>query len=326
MNTNIIVIGLGSMGKRRIRLIKDMHPEFQIAGVDLNPDRRKESEEKYNIKTYNSIDEIENPKSVDCAFICTSPLSHAAIIKECLQKNMNVFTELNLVSDGYNENMKLAEQKNKILFLSSTHLYSDDIRFIINHVKAGNKWNYIYHVGQYLPDWHPWESYKDFFIGNKRTNACREIMAIELPWLVNAYGKIKSYKVAKSKNTTLDINYNDNYIIELEHENQNKGVFVVDVVSPVAVRKFETYRENEYITWNGTPESLKIFNSSSHNLEKAVNIKSVERINGYADFVIENDYRNEIKEFFDVVYNNKKAAYGFKEDMQILNLIDKLER
>ena len=36
----VLVIGLGSMGKRRIRLIKDMYPEFEIYGVDGREDRR----------------------------------------------------------------------------------------------------------------------------------------------------------------------------------------------------------------------------------------------------------------------------------------------
>ncbi len=40
---NILVIGLGSMGKRRIRLLMDMYPEFIIYGVDGRRDRREEA-------------------------------------------------------------------------------------------------------------------------------------------------------------------------------------------------------------------------------------------------------------------------------------------
>ena len=36
----ILVIGLGSMGKRRIRLIRDMYSTFEIFGVDGREDRR----------------------------------------------------------------------------------------------------------------------------------------------------------------------------------------------------------------------------------------------------------------------------------------------
>ena len=45
---NILVIGLGSMGKRRIRLIKELYPEFVIYGVDGRQDRCNEVKELFN--------------------------------------------------------------------------------------------------------------------------------------------------------------------------------------------------------------------------------------------------------------------------------------
>ena len=39
---NILMIGLGSMGKRRIRLIQELFPEASVYGVDGREDRRDE--------------------------------------------------------------------------------------------------------------------------------------------------------------------------------------------------------------------------------------------------------------------------------------------
>ena len=108
---NILVIGLGSMGKRRIRLIKELYPEFVIYGVDGRQDRCNEVKELFNIECAKSIEDATNSFSIDSAFVCTSPLSHSSIINECLKNKWNVFTELNLVSDGYNENIELAKRK-----------------------------------------------------------------------------------------------------------------------------------------------------------------------------------------------------------------------
>ena len=176
---NIVVIGLGSMGKRRIRLIKELYPEYSIVGIDGRKDRRDNAAEQFYINTFMSIEELNT--TIDCAFICTSPLSHASIIKECLQRKWHVFTELNLIDAGYTENMQLAKENGCTLFLSSTFFYREEIKYIRSKITPEKKWNYIYHIGQYLPDWHPWENYNEFFIGDKRTNGCREIMAIELP-------------------------------------------------------------------------------------------------------------------------------------------------
>ena len=40
----IMVVGLGSMGKRRIRLIREMYPEYLILGADGRTDRRIEAD------------------------------------------------------------------------------------------------------------------------------------------------------------------------------------------------------------------------------------------------------------------------------------------
>jgi len=315
----IVVIGLGSMGKRRVRLIKDMYPDYNIIGIDGRIDRRTEASKLFDIRCTDSIDSVD---MADCAFICTSPLSHNRLIHDCLLRGWNIFTELNLVADGYTENMSLAKDKNKTLFLSSTFFYREEIRYIRGKVTLDKKWNYSYHIGQYLPDWHPWESYKDFFLGDQRTNGCREIMAIELPWLIDTFGEIDNVHVLSDKLTGLNIDYKDNYIIQIQHKNGNKGSLIVDVVSPVAVRKLEVYSEGEYISWNGTPDSVAEFDPDTKQLVPVTLMEQIEHMEGYSAFVVENAYKNEIREFFNVVDDRTPAQYGFEQDLKVLKLID----
>ena len=319
---NIVVIGLGSMGKRRIRLIMEMYPEYVICGVDGREDRRKETTELFDILCFPSVSDVDI--KLDCAFICTSPLSHAVIISECLKHGWHVFTELNLVPDEYDENINLAKENNCTLFLSSTFFYREETRYISSKITEDKKWNYIYHIGQYLPNWHPWENYKDFFIGDIRTNGCREIMAIELPWLIGAFGEIESTESISDKMTELNIGFDDNYMIQIKHKNGNKGTLIIDVVSPVAVRKLEAYAENAYISWSGTPDSISEFNHQSKKLEIVSLSETAEHKAGYSTFIVENAYKNEIKEFFDVALNGKKPLYGFEQDKKILDIIDSM--
>lgn len=319
---NIAVIGLGSMGKRRIRHIKDMYPDYTVVGVDGREDRRAELEKITQIKSFSDISKID--LKVDCAFICTPPLTHASIITECLNRRWNVFTELNLIGADYKTNMALARKNGCALFISSTFFYREEIKYIDSVVKDGQKWNYIYHIGQYLPDWHPWESYKDFFIGDKRTNGCREILAIELPWLLHTFGAVKEIKAVSDKMTRLCIDFDDNYMIHLIHENGNKGTLIADVVSPVAVRKLEAYSEGKYLSWNGTPDSVCVFDSMDKGLKAVVLTEQAQYLEGYSSFVVENAYKNEIRVFFDVVLRGKKPRYSFEQDLEVLKLIDSI--
>ena len=322
----IIVIGLGSMGKRRIRLLSE-HKDMILFGIDSSQERCQEVKEKFGIKCYNSISEVVSTEHPEAAVISTSPLSHATIIKECLQNGLHVFTEINLVSDGYEENMKLAKEKGLTLFLSSTFLYQAETLKIIEKVKEAKvgKLNYMYHVGQYLPDWHPWESYNNYFIGNPRTNGCREILTIDLPWIVTAFGNIKSVQVLKSKNTKLNIEYNDNYLIMLEHESGAKGVFAADVVARKTVRHFEVYGEDLHLTWEGTPETLLGYDIQKKEDVQLLADLTTEHIEGYSNLIDENPYRDELQAFLDAVIEGKQPMWGFDKDLSLLKVIDEIE-
>lgn len=318
------VIGLGSMGKRRIRLIKQIDDTIEIIGVDMSEARRKETEEKFNIQTVESIEAL--PEGVTAAFVSTSPLSHAAIINKCLKQNLSVFTELNLVSDGYEENTALARDRGLVLFLSSTWLYREEVRFIQKAVNGAKyKYNYTYHIGQYLPDWHPWESYKSFFIGDKRTNGCREIMALELPWLTKLFGRAKHFTVIADKMTSLDVDYPDNYLIQIEHDSGSKGTLAIDVVSRKAVRNLEVYSENLYISWDGSPKGLYQYDCESKENKNISLYDKVDKQAEYSATIIENAYTNEILAFFKQIKDGTEPIYGFADDKVVLDLIDRIE-
>ena len=109
----IIVIGLGSMGRRRIRLLQQYDASLEIIGVDTSNIRAEEAEQELGIVCTASIEKALEQEGIDCAFVCTSPLSHYKIAKTLLEYNLNVFTEINLVADGYQELINLSIQQDR---------------------------------------------------------------------------------------------------------------------------------------------------------------------------------------------------------------------
>lgn len=324
----IIVIGLGSMGKRRIRLLKDNFPkEYIIIGVDTREDRRIEVSKLFNIKTYSDLDKAIQAEKPDSVLVCTSPITHSKLILKALENDLSVFTEINLLSDGYEEIINLANEKGLNLFLSSTFMYRKEIQYIQDRVSnSKDKFHYRYHVGQYLPDWHPWEGFNDFFVGNKRTNGCRELLAIEMPWIINTFGRINSFNVIKDKISSLKLDYPDSYIITLEHENGHKGVLSIDIVSRNAIRSLEIYSENNHIFWEGTPESLKEYDIEKKQLVNIDTYSKYIQDQRYAENIIEDAYLEEVQTFVDMVEGKEHLVrYTFEDDIYTLDIIDKIE-
>ncbi|WP_337573969.1 Gfo/Idh/MocA family oxidoreductase [Fournierella sp.] len=321
----LLIVGLGSMGKRRARLAKGMDASIQISGVDTTESRRVEAE-GLGIPAYASIGEAVAAEKFDAALVCTAPITHAGIISELLDAGLPVFTELNLVSDGYEENMKKAKEKGLPLFLSSTMLYRGETQYIKHQVEAFDKpVNYIYHIGQYLPDWHPWENYKNFFVGDKRTGGVREIFGIDLPWLLDTFGPVKSLHVEKDKISQLEVDYPDSYFVTLRHENGVKGMLAVDVVSPKAVRNFECFGEGLHLFWEGNPKSLYTFDHDKGEKLPVNTYESFEHDSRYSDNIVENAYVDELANFFAVLKGAEQPRYSFEKDLETIRLIEAIE-
>lgn len=317
-----LIVGMGSMGKRRARLLGQLG--IDVIGVDSNETRLQDLGGLVKT-TYKTIDEALSEKP-EVAFVCTSPLSHYAIEKELLLKKIHVFTELNLVNQNYEELVEIAKEQGVVAFPSATWLYRREMQFMTEEIKKKNgRAVYTYHIGQYLPSWHPWESYKDYFIGSKKTNGCREIMAIELPWLVRAFSPIKEISSVARRLTELDIDYPDTYMVQIVHENGSVGSLTVDITSPVPVRTFEAVGEDMQIFWNGRPETLYAYDKISGEKKFISVYDDVAHQDGYASFVIENAYLDEIKKFISVVKGESDSIYNLRDDAEIIEWIDKIE-
>jgi len=103
-----LVIGLGSMGKRRIRCLKALG-ENDIIGFDIRKDRCEEVERKYGIKTFSDFQqaEKENPD----VFIISVPSNfHHFYAMKAYEHKKHFFTESNFLSEGIDDLIKIEEE------------------------------------------------------------------------------------------------------------------------------------------------------------------------------------------------------------------------
>ena len=92
----VLQVGLGFMGKRRIRNLQELGVK-DIIGFDPKEERRKEAQKLYHIQTVADISEgLE--KNPNCMIISTPPDLHYKYSKIAIKKNIHFFTEVNLSS------------------------------------------------------------------------------------------------------------------------------------------------------------------------------------------------------------------------------------
>ncbi len=316
------------MGRRRLRLLSRSFPDLFLAAVDSRADRREVVARDFGCPVFEGFEEALEKFAPQALIVSTPPEAHAPFVTEALRRGIHTFTELDLVEDGYDEILPFEESGSPVVFLSSTMLFRGENRWIAdNHGRAGERKFYNYHVGQYLPDWHPWERYDQFFVGSTRTNAVRELLCIELPWLIKSFGGVTEHSCLWSHTSSLTLPYPDTCHLLLRHSDGTTGALTVDCVSRRAVRELRIDGEDGMIVWKGGAESLHFLAPSGEEIVPRQGERELERMEGYAEFISETPYLEELRSFFSMIAGERtERLYSYAEHLRILRLADEIEK
>ncbi len=319
----ILVVGLGSMGRRRIRNLLKLGLK-NITGFDPRDDRRKESEKLYKIPTVSTINEglEKNPK---CMIISTPPDLHYKYALIAIKHDVHFFTEVNLSSVDVKKIISQLKKKSLVGLPSSTLLYHPLIKKLksITKKQIGKTLTVYHHFGHYLPNWHPWEDYRDFYVSKKKTGAAREIIPFELVWLTYLFSSVKSVYGSIHKVSNLKSDIDDLYQVIIEFSNGIQCMLVIDVISDPAFSETKIIGEKGVILCDHNEGSIKIGKSSKW---KKMLIQSGKVEKGYkGNTPSESLYVDEMKNFLSSVKNNKKPNYTFEDELRILEVLDAIE-
>lgn len=321
---NALIVGLGSMGKRRIRCLKALGCE-SIVGCDLREDRRREVEGKYQVETVSNIESTRLDKT-DAIIISTPPDMHNQHIRLAIEKSKPAFVEASVILEGLKELDSLAKKESVLIAPSCTlrfHPAIKDIKNIVMNGEYGKVTSFSYHCGQYLPDWHPWENVRDFYVGKKETGGCREIVPFELTWITDVVGFPK--KVAGFHGKTMDIgaNIDDTYVVSMDFGNFY-GNMTVDVVSRYATRSLILNMELGQILWRWDENVVRVYN--------AVNQRWIhyyypqgQTVAGYNQNITDDMYIDETRSFLEAVKGKGRFPNSLDDDIKVLTLLERIE-
>tara|TARA_Y100000310_G_scaffold337470_1_gene424611 strand:+ start:1856 stop:2854 length:999 start_codon:yes stop_codon:yes gene_type:complete len=323
MTLRFLVVGLGSMGKRRIRNLIACG-EKNIIGFDPLPQRRKEAEKKYGIKIVDDFKKILI-KDFDTVIISSLPDTHGEYIRFALAYKKHFFVEHPTSDDGYRE---IFENKdlNIIKAPSCTFRFYAPIKIIkknLDEGKIGKILAFQYHMGQYLPDWHPWEDYRKVYFSKKETGACREMLPFELIWLNWILGSsVKEIKGIITKVSDLDMEADDIILANLKYGNGILGNVIIDVISRKPYRTLRVLGTNGVLEWERFDFAIKIYDPKS----KSTEIISVPRGNPEKGYLNEEEmYNDEIRAFLDAIYGREEYPFSFEENFLNLKTLFALE-
>jgi len=322
---NFLIIGLGSMGKRRIRCLKALGYEGYITGYDIRSDRRKEVSELYKIPTIDNLND-KCLETVDCLIISVPPDKHAEYIQRAIKAGIPAFVEASVNIEGLEELNSAAKEAGVFIAPSCTMLFHPaikDIKSIIRAGEFGKVTNFSYHSGQYLPDWHPWEKVTDYYVSRKETGGGREIVPFELTWIVDLIGFPD--KVTGFFGQTMDVgaDIDDTYVISLDF-GSCLGSLTVDVVSRYAARSLILNLEKGQILWNWNEQQIRVYDALNQRWITYEN-PAGSSVAGYNKNIVDEMYIDELRSFINHVTNNATYPNTLEKDIEVLRILNRAE-
>ena len=320
----ILVVGLGSMGKRRIRNLLKLQYD-NIIGYDMSESRRSEVQKNYLITVASSITDCLKQKP-NVMIISTPPDKHLKYAKIAIKNNIHFFTEVNLLS---NHVEKIIQYSQGSLITASPsytmhfHPIVKELKKLLQKKIVGKPLIVQHHSGQYLPNWHPWENYRNFFVSKRNTGGAKELMQVELLWLTHIFGDIGSVSGNVKKISKLDVDIDDVYQTLVKFRNGILCTMTVDVLSIPSFRETKIVCDRGTIVCNFNEGLIKIYKGNKAN-KKILKMGQVAK--GYVKGTPpETLYEEELQNFFKAIKQQKNYSYTFRDELKLLRVLDSIK-
>lgn len=320
------------MGKRRIRNLvhHGVRPE-NIFGFDPRADRRLEAEQKHGITTFPSFKKAADVVKPDVYVISSPPDTHYPYFLHAARNKKHLFVEHPTTDKGYRELIGMSDGS-FVTAPSSTmrfHPAIKQIKKIIAENKIGKILSFQYHLGMYLPDWHPWEDFRDVYFSKKKTGACREMFDFELIWLTDVLnlGKVGRVKGFTEKLSDLDMSADDHYSAILKFVNKDKsktiGSIVIDLLARKPLRTLRVIGAKGVLDWEWQDNVIKVFDVE----KKKHTVVELKKGRSEKQYVTTEDmYEEEIGHFLNAIKNKTPHPFSFTENWEYLKVLFALEK
>ena len=323
-----LVIGLGSMGKRRIRNLLALGYE-SIAGFDPRDDRRAEAESRYGATVFDNFETAVASFSPDVLIISTDPRLHMDYAEAGVKKSKHCFIEASVVEgERIAKLAKGLQSPSPVVAPSCTMRFFTGpaaVREVIGRGYIGDPLNINYLTGQYLPDWHPWENIQDFYVSNRETGGAREIVPFELTWINEIFGDPEPISCFKDKLSDINADIDDIYHCLLRYPGGLVANISIEVLSrPKATRELHILGSAGRLVYSSEDNCVRYLTLGDADWTRIpLDTGTIEK-----DYINQEEpYISELDSFIKAVHQSDRFLFPntLEDDARTLALLNQLE-
>ena len=132
---------------------------------------------------------------------------------------------------------------------------------LIDNASIGPVLTGIVEVGEWLPDWHTYEPYKDYYPSSKEKGGGLDAVC-DISWLCNIFGSVARMACFAGKKSTLDIDTDDLMQILIDFNNGPQVFLHSDMIQRPNVHKAKFICEGGCIEWDYSKSNVQLYRAS----------------------------------------------------------------
>ncbi len=163
----VLVSGCGSIGQRHARNLHSVGIT-ELAVCDPDTDRTGPIAEELAIDSYDCFSKALTDFKPEAVFVCTPPVHHVSQSKRAIESGTHLFIEKPLSHSlaGLDELIEKAASSHRIVQVGYNLRFHPGIRELKRIVETDAIGTILWgrlEVGQYLPEWRPWQDYRQSY-------------------------------------------------------------------------------------------------------------------------------------------------------------------
>lgn len=167
----LLVVGCGSVGKRHLGNFQQLGVPH-LGGVDPRSDRRQEVTQRLGISAVYASTEEALADKYNAVVVGVPTAYHLEVARQAIASGAHVLMEKPLSDRLEGLEKLLAEAKKKSLVFMVGYTYRfwpplQTIKKLLDQEILGRLYSAQITFSEYLPDWHPWEDYRHWFMARK---------------------------------------------------------------------------------------------------------------------------------------------------------------
>ena len=318
MINNIGIIGLGSIGRRHLRLVKELRPELNIIAVRSGKGK-KVGEEKLLDAVVHSLEEAID-YGIEAAIIATPAVFHVQQAINLMEKGIHVLIEkpLSHSLDNVNELLRVKKESKAVGLIGYCLRYNTGaLKFndMLNNKILGQVLHVQIDCGSYLPDWRKGQDYR------KSVSAKSDLgggvlleLSHELDYIRWFFGEMKSVYAIIQNSGTLDIDVEDSVDMIFESQHGFPISVHLDFNTRNTRRKCIASCSNGDLTWDAIDNKVI--------WQPAEGIEEVEMYENDRNYV----YREQLKHFFNCIENDEQPLVSLDDGYAVLKIIESAKK